>query len=635
MIAASGLLAGGGIGTNTNQTTSISNSLSNPLLSAYLSVANNSNVGNVSGLSTTLSSLPSAFTTANTVANQVPAQAALMAPNPKTFISLHSGATAFGSAGMDYGAALQTFGSKSFGDLGIGVKSFTDSNSGGLTSLMPGFGALASQAKTSAFGSIGNNLNPSALAAGQASFASSALSDGLKGVGTGLKNFGTLYDFSNPQTLGYQGMLVSLQKQGLADSVGINDNITAAGYDPNVPSVIPDSVLKNIYTNVTGNDLAKIIKQTGVTTVQQPRTLADLVDPTFMMPPGALSAMGLKPGSGATGLKGLGNTLTNIGVPMDNVSAAKLLSGVQTKVGGYLSSITSLVPASVTSTLGPMLGTGGSAFGTPQMNDMLGSLAGVHTPQFSQINSQFTNMSSSTVGQTLTTALQNMNTALTANVGTASAYSSLQTAVTSFNTQASTNSGLSGALASITQATSTITAQLSKELSNFSLAGISLSSPPASPSGSGPILSFASKLHGMGVDKLQLGHNDVLNGAATNDLTGDAIKAALLEGKNVASMQGAGKAAPTVSNTTAALATANANNINSFIQAYNTAKSAEKDAKVALASANTSTVLPLTTAYNTAHDAATTAENNLMTAANSAGGDSLAQAQAAIAQATA
>jgi hypothetical protein len=632
MIAASGMLAGGGIGPNNNQSTAISNSLSNPLLTAYLNVANNANVGNVSGLTTTLSSLPSAFSSANTVSHQVPAQAAKMAPSTSSFISLHSGATAFGSSGMDFGAALSTFGGKSFGSLGVGVSNFAGANTGGITSAMPGFSQLANQQKTSAFGSAGSSLNPQLLAQGQAAMASASLSDGLKGVGAGIKNYGTLQDFSNPQGMGAQGMLVALQQQGLADSTGINDGITSAGYDPKVPTLVPDNTLHSVFSSITGSNLTKIIKQTGANPVQTPRSLNDLLDPTYMLSPGAMNAMGLKPGSGVTGLKSLGNTLTNIGAPMSGTSASALLGGMQTKVGPYLSSLTSLVPASVSASLSPMLGAGSSPFGTPTMTDMMGSLSGVHTPSFQNINTQFNSISGSPTGQALTTALTTMNTALTANVGTASAYSSLQTAVTNFNTQANANSGLSGALNSAMASVGTITAQLSKELSNFSLAGINLSSPPSVPGGSGPTLSFASKLHSLGVDKLQLGHNDVLNGAATNDLTGDAIKGALLEGKNVAAMAGAGKSSPTVSSTTAALATANANNIGPLIQAYNSAKSAEQAAQAALNNSTTATVANLTTAYNNAHDASTTAENNMMTAANSAGGSALAQAQAAQAQ---
>jgi hypothetical protein len=655
MIAAQGMLSGGGIGANSGTSDHINSALSDPLVSAYLSVSSNANVGNVSGLSSTLSSLPSAITSVTSTTSQIVSQSALMAPDIKTFINLHSGAAAFGSASAEYGAALSQFGNKTFADLGVGVKSFVDANSGGLTSILPGVGALAAAAKKDAFGSIGVNLDPTALAKGTAQLASSALSDGLKSVGVGLKNFGTLFDFKNPMSLGYKGMIANLQKQGLADSTGITDGINAANYDPKNLNSIPDSVLHNILSAVTGNDLEKIIKQTGVKPVGKINTAADLVDPSNLMPAGAVAALGLKPGTGIAGLKNLGNTMTNIGIPMDNVSAAKLLGGVQTKVGSYLSGLTSLVPASVSATLGSFLGSGSSPFGTPTMSDMLGSLSGVHNNDLGNINKQFTNLSSSSSGLALTVALQTMNTALTANIGTDTAYTALQSAVTNFNAQAVGNSGMAAALASVGASTNNISGHLSKELSNFSLGGITLSSPPPTLPGSGQILSFASKLHGFGVDKLQLGHNDIFNGAATNDLTGDAIKAALLEGKNVSAMSGAGKAPISVSNQTKALSDANSANMDNFISDYNAAQSALQESKTASDAAKVAFYdidaryrpnpndeglralwLAAKADYGAALDAKVkaaeavhSAEDKMISAANSAGGSAMSKAFAA------
>ena len=615
MIAASGMLNGEGVGTNSNTTDSVNKTLGDPLITAYLSVANNANVGSVDGLSATLSSLPDGIKNAQSVTSSIISQAGLMAPDIKTFITLQSGATAFGSAGLEYGAALSQFQGKSFGDLGIGVGSFTDVNSGGMTSLVPGMGALAAKAKSDAFGGLGASLDPAALAKGQAAMGSAAMADGLKSIGAGLKNFGTLFDFSKPQSLGYKGLVESLQKQGLAESVGINDGISNYGYDPTKLSIIPDSVLKSVLETVQGEDLAKIVSQTGVKQVGTFRTAADLIEPSRIMPAGATAALGLKPGDGIVGLKSVGNTLTNIGVPLDNVSAAKLLEGAQTKVGGYLSGLNSLVPASVVASISPMLGSGSSPFGTPTMSDMMGSLSGAHNKDLGAMNTQYNSISSSPAGKSLTVALQTMSTALTANVGTDSAYTALQSSVTSFNNQASSNSAMSGALSKISAAASSITDHLNKELSNFSLGGINLSSPPAAGLGSAIILAFASKLHGFGVDKLQLGQNDIFNGAATNGVTGDAIKASLLEGKTIAALSAVGKTPSSVSNQTAALAAANEANIDSYIEDYSTSYSDYLAVRTdMLNNPSTATI----NAFDTALSALTLAQNKMTDAAANA-----------------
>jgi hypothetical protein len=592
MIAASGMANGNGIGVNPDMTAQITGASTNSI--TYLITALQANVANVAGLGDTLNSLPTAFTTVANTAIAASSQAASMAPDVKTFISLHSASAAFGSASAEYGAALQQFGSKSFGDLGIGVGSFTDANSGGLTSLIPGLGALAAKAKSSAFGSIGANLDPTALLKGQASIAGASLKDGMTQVAAGLKNYGSLLDFSNPQSLNYQGMYTSLQKQGLTTNNGIDDAVRAAGFDPKVASIIPDNVLKGIFSSITGSDLGKIISQTGIKPATEPQSLLDLLDPTVVMPPGAAAALGIAPGAGIDGLKSVGNTMTNIGVPLDNMSASNLLGSVQTKVGPYLSQLTSLVPQSVKSALGPILGSGASPFGTPSMTDMLGSLSGKHTADFAAANNQINSIVTSGAGQSLVVAMQNLQNAIVQNNGISTALTALQSAVTAFNAQVAGNPNLASALSSINNSMSKVTSHIALENSNLSLAGVNLGSPPTSPLGTSQILAFASKLHSFGVDKLQLGHNDIFSGAATNDLTGDAIKAALAEGKNVAQMAAVGKTPPTVSNTTQALAAANNNNVDGLIQDAQAKFSALQDAKQQQSQAeNAATSLPV------------------------------------------
>jgi hypothetical protein len=290
--------------------------------------------------------------------------------------------------------------------------------------------------------------------------------------------------------------------------------------------------------------------------------------------------MGLKPGSGAAGLKSVGNTMTNIGVPMDSATASKMLSGIQTNVGGYLSGLTTLLPTSVTSALKPFLGSGSGPFGNPSMTDMLGSASGKHTADFSSAGNQLNSIASSTQGQGFATAMSNLMTAITSGSGISAALSAFTSATSSFNASALTNSSLSGAMSSISGSMSNVTSHISLENSNLSLAGLNLSSVPV-PGGVGSIMSFASKLHSFGVDKMQLGHADVFNGVATDDLHGDAMKAALLEGKNVAAMAGAGKSPTTVSNTQAALTNANASNIGDAITAFEAQVTARNQAVTA------------------------------------------------------
>jgi hypothetical protein len=97
---------------------------------------------------------------------------------------------------------------------------------------------------------------------------------------------------------------------------------------------------------------------------------------------------------------------------------------------------------------------------------------------------------------------------------------------------------LSVVVANAAAAFTTSVNQLAKESTNLAAAGISPGAATA-PS-STQILAFATKLHDMGIDQQQLGYNELLTAMATNDQYGDAIRAALLEGRAVARSSSSG-----------------------------------------------------------------------------------------------
>jgi hypothetical protein len=221
------------------------------------------------------------------------------------------------------------------------------------------------------------------------------------------------------------------------------------------------------------------------------------------------------------------------------------------------------------------------------MSDMMGSVSGKHTDDFTAAGKQLGSIATSSQGQGLASAMTAVLAAITSGSGLSAALTALTNASSSFATQAANNSSLKGALSSISGSMSNVTGHISLENSNLSLAGLALNAMPANPLGSAQILSFASKLHSFGVDKQQLGHNDIFNGVATDSLTGDSLKAALLEGKNVAAMAAVGKTPPSVSNQTAALSDSNDSNIDSFIQTFQSALNARNQAVTAANQAKT------------------------------------------------
>jgi len=480
--------------------------------------------------------------------NSLAAKLGSSIPSTSSVAGITADVPSFQNASSLFGAAQ---------NVGNQLGGLTSSLSGASPAVLAGLGAKIGGIASS-FQGIGQNLDPAALAKGQAVLKSESLNSGLAGVGSGVKNFGSLYDFNDLQSLGPVGLLKSLQKQGLAESLGINATIDAYGADPMDPDNVPPTIISAALENITGDDLGKIVKQTGITLVQEPQTAADLLDPNFIMPPAAVAFLGITPGS--NGMLNLQNSLTNLGVQGDNAKIGAYVESLKVKATGFLDQVKDLVPQSVKDTLKPLTGTGNGLFGNPTMSEMIGTAAGAtHKDSFDKINTTLANILNSPVGQQLYNTGKALVVAIFNGGGTSSQYTAFQAAVTSFNSTVQSNADLNDAVTTAQTALTASQSHLATEVSNLNLAGINLASQPAPPSGVSSIMSMANKLHDFGVDKQQLGHNELFSGLATNSLTGDAIIASLQEGRNLAKSYAVGLPTPMVHNDSVMVAAAQAN----------------------------------------------------------------------------
>jgi hypothetical protein len=563
LIATTGLMQGQGLGLNSTQNNLIAQVNSDPL------------VGGASSLSALIAStpgapsisLPSFLTTMATASSSIATQAQKMLPSAgtmlgnKNFLQMFSSAGSHAGIASQYSAAIAELGPKSFGDMGIGVSVFSGVTSGGLTSLFPslaagGFATLAAKAKTLSFGSLASVIPNDPSQAG------SVLTGSLfSNLGSSLKNFGDVYDFTDLRTLGTpQGLVASIQNQGLADKYGINDYINSLGYDPHNLNKIPDSVFQAVLSSIQGEDLSNLITSLNVKPVSGANvtSLADLLNISTFIPSQLISALGLHPS--ASGLQGLGNSLTNLGVQGSNMDIGKMVSTVETKSLKHLDSLTELIPQSVQAALKPMLGNGSGPFGNPTMNDMMGSVAGQHSNDLNSMGDTISSLSGSAVGQSLATAMTALKAAISSGMGISTAATALNSAISGFTAQAASNSQLSGALSTLNTATSNIQTHLDLENSNLSLAGVNLDAADTTAVDTGggvaPFLSLGMNLHSYGVDKNKVGHSNLFEGVATDDVTGDAIRASLAEGRNLVATSVLGKTSPAVPNPAATIAAA-------------------------------------------------------------------------------
>ena len=600
LIAVSGLVRGSGLQIPTELTSAISNIQNNPLVST------------VSSLSTGGFSIPASLTSLtqlNTTAGGILTQAQAILPpggaggDPssgiKSFMSVFNGSTAFGSASAEYSAALAQFGNKSFADLGINMGNFQDIITNGTTSVTRSFQAVAGKAANDAFGSVASVLDPNLLAKGKAIFSSNALAEGLQSVGGGLKNFGTLFDFTQPAGLGPKNLIASLQKQGLADRNGINDLIYEAGYDPMNLTQVPDSVLTAVLDQVKGSDLDKIIKQTGANPYQTVRSAAGLLQANNLLPPQAALALGIID-KGPAALKALGTTLSNLGTSINNFKMSDFMAGMETKALQYLGQIKQLIPTDVKTALAPILGSGSGLFGNPQMKDMIGAAAGIgYTSNLNTAGTNVTRLQNTPEGKALTTATTAYQAAIAGLTPdeivaaladpmspVAIAAADVNTALVAFQ-PGTVSSTIQGIVTNIGNVAAASAANLAKEVQNLALAGLKMvdnlgkAIEQTVNNSYQSILAFGNRLHKMGRDIQNLGFNDFLPKMATSNVSGDALRATLIEGRNVARSSTVGQSTPIIADEKKEISAAQSGNLaqlkSDYLAAAAAADKASKD----------------------------------------------------------
>ena len=501
LIATKGLISGQALSINSVMTGVFNKVSSHPIVSniEYLKA---------NGYGSSVASLPSFMTDSQSTIDNATARAQAILPQgaagTQSFISVFGSASSLGSMSAEYSAAIAQYSGKSFADLGVGANSYKSILSNNVSNAFP-------KLKTAA-----------------------SLGVATKMLGSNLSNFGSAYDFKSPANFGAKNLIETLNKQGLSNKVGINDALAGAGYDINNLSHVPDSVLHGVLSNVQGNDLKHVLNMTGAKPYGSLTSLADMTDAGKMLHPTVVSSLGIK--AGTTGsIAGLGNTLNNLGSPMDSAKLKGLMSSSEFKDFPHLDALSTPLPSSVASSLKPLLGTGNGMFGNPTLNDMMGSVSGAHTASFKNIHDTLGSVVGTSSGSDLNQKLANMKAAVQGGDSgeIAAAQSALNSSVSSFNSYTESSTSMQSM---VNKANSSITDSadhLVKESSNMLLAGKDLSSLPTPTASVMPVMNFASKLHTFGVDKMGVGYNDVLGSVAADNLYGDALNSAMLEGRNL------------------------------------------------------------------------------------------------------
>lgn len=498
MIAADGFLKNQGLGVSTSLISALTSYDTGALTVAYGNIKSDGNL--LANISVTLPSwltgeLPSP--TGNLSAN-IRAQASSIAPDTKRFLAALQLASGFVSTSITWGSTATDAATKSFSDFGIGVKSASDLADGGLGNIFKSPNGAAPN-----FAQLGNTI----------------------------AGFGTAYDPTDLSTMFTPvGFITGLQKQGLGNVGGLETKLVSAGADPDELTSIDPAVLTQVLSTVTGADATRVVDQTkiSVPTGSTISSLSDFLDAKKVM--FVDQAMKLPGGT----LQGLGNALTNMGGNFKTCNElGQYLANVKIAQFTNLNTLSSPIPASITNSLKSGLGTGSSAAGTPTVLDLLGTAAGyIHTSAYQTLAASQQRLLQTSVGQTLLAEAQAV--VLDPENPTAILdFENAQNAVTN-----STDPVIVKIIADSVAALAACESHIKREIGNRAIAEITV--PATAVPGATQLLGIANKLHDFGVDSQGMGYNTLLSNMATNTAAGDAVRAALLEGQNIAASSAAG-----------------------------------------------------------------------------------------------
>lgn len=641
LIAAKGLLEGRGLGVSAKLVGLVDQIQNNPLVSVYSDIANNPNFNFSSVPASVTNLLTNSQSQSSAALNQAKAvfggSTGGSPASVKSFLGNFSGASAFGSMSAEFHAALSEFQNKSFSDLGINAQGYADVLSGSVTSITQDLTALGAQAAAQTTAQLAGSVGDVAGIAEDAK--TSVVSDGLRAVGDGIKNFGTILDFSDVNTLGPGNMVRQLQRRGLAQKYGINQAIADAGYDPAELRDVPDSVLNNVLSTVEGAELQAIIRDSNVQLSQDVQNLAQVLVVENVLPPQAMVAMGLI-SNAPDMLNNLGNSLTNLGTQLDNFSMADFMQSVETRALKHLSQLTQLIPTDIAQALGPLLGAGSGPFGNPTIKDMLGVAAGIgYNENFQAVAGALESLSNTEAGQNLLASTeayqfavanattewesaggldgtgQTLEDYLAADADVVMTTASVQSAIDAI--PGAIGAGIENAIENAAQSLVNVAENLAQEVSNLATAGLEL----ADSIGEGvqtTVLAFSAKLHNLGQDKQGIGYAEFLDQVVTDDVYGDAIKATLMEGRNLARSAAVGKTQPAVANPTKELAKAQSGNLDALKQQYLSAAARHDNATRKLFSPEGKTDPAVNAEYESARDAMRAAQDAMRAAARQA-----------------
>jgi len=343
----------------------------------------------------------------------------------------------------------------------------------------------------------------------------------FKALANQFQNFGTMYDATNLAALDDPRVLCqNLLNQGF---LLISEILTANSIDVTNLATSDRAHVLDVLASIKGIELDAILLVTNFVPSKPITSLADVLTASNVLSTAALVAAG---GSFAE----LSRKLTNIGGRFNSFAELKdLFSAVQQSTTPTLNAQTTLGPSSLFANAIPTLGVGSGIFSNPTMYDLFGAVAGYgYEDDINSILNIHGQLISNSQGQALYTAL----TVLRNNLNSSPALNNVTVAYNNLAAVAST------LIQTGEIKFASIFNRLLQERKNLNTLNIDLTQSIVE--NTSIIMSFVDSLHTVYDDPMSLHYGDLINRLITDDVYGEAVAAAIVEGKNIAKLNNYG-----------------------------------------------------------------------------------------------
>jgi hypothetical protein len=378
-----------------------------------------------------------------------------------------------------------------------------------------GFQGALAQSQGLKFNDLGftfNNYNDMASCGVTSQFSSKAVT----GLISEMPRLGTLFkvkDLYNMANPGY--ICANLIELGLGYAGNLQGKLEDEGLDLTDLVNENQTVITGVMATIDDCDLTEIFSVTNFKPQGPVVNLAGILEIKNVLGPDVTDEI--------DSFDKLSNKLGNIGGAFDSAQAlADFYASLDIQNFPLLASIGTLLPSESIEEVRSSLGEGSGPFGNPTALDIVGAASGVGYIENIQAcvktqNDLVTNTAS--VRQLMDYLDANGNTLDTAT---------LAALVKNVNS----DPGIQGVLERGNDSMINLASKLVTEKKNQTLAGVKLGNDMPTGSANG-VLSLTTQIPGMAIDPMSLGLGTTLSNMATNDSYGEALRASIVESKNL------------------------------------------------------------------------------------------------------